>query len=250
MRSTLFTLAAFATSVAGHGRVIQPPARAPGAAMVKACGQAAVAVMQKDISSPLEEMKGATCNLDLCGGATFEDNKDKVQSFKAGQVINYRVEIPIKHKGPCNVSIVDTATNKAIGQPLIQFDSYADENLPQLPANNTNFNVMMPQLREGQCAQPGQCVMQWFWVGNQEKDNQTYVNCNDFVQEGGQAAAQGARAQNTGGQGGQGAPRPQGNPGAQGPQGPQGNPGNPGPQGPQRAPVPQANQAPRGNQAP
>ncbi|KAF4580893.1 chitin binding protein [Ophiocordyceps camponoti-floridani] len=210
MRSTLLTVAALATSVAGHGRVVEPPARTIGAAMAKACGQAAVEVMQNDITSPLEDMKNATCNLALCGGTTLEDNKDRVQRFKAGQVINYKVELPIPHKGPCNVSIVDTATNKAVGPPLIQFDVYADESLPQLPANNTNFNVTMPQLKEGQCAQPGQCVMQWFWVGGEDK--QTYVNCNDFVQEGEKAAAakgqgaQGARAQGTrGAMGSQGA---------------------------------------------
>lgn len=79
-----------------------------------------------------------------------------------------------------NVSIIDTATNKAIGAPLISFASYADENLTTLPANNTNFSFRMPSsLAAGMCAQAGQCTMQWFWVGTQAM--QTYESCVDFV---------------------------------------------------------------------
>ncbi len=87
--------------------------------------------------------------------------------------------LPIPHEGPMNVSIVDTATNTVIGDPLIEFASYADEKLATLPANNTNFAVMMPQLPTGQCAQAGACVMQWFWFGT--KAQQTYESCVDFV---------------------------------------------------------------------
>lgn len=118
--------------------------------------------------------------LDLCRGATFEDNKAQVQTFKAGQVVNMRAALPIPHEGPMNVSIVDTKTNKVIGQPLIVFDSYADEKLAQLPANNTNFDITMPSnLPAGTCAQAGQCVVQWFWFGTSAK--QTYESCVDFV---------------------------------------------------------------------
>lgn len=86
-----------------------------------------------------------------------------------------------------NVSIIDTATNKAIGAPLISFASYADENLATLPANNTNFSFRMPtSLAEGMCAQAGQCTMQWFWVGTQAM--QTYESCVDFVMAPGGAA--------------------------------------------------------------
>lgn len=79
-----------------------------------------------------------------------------------------------------NVSIIDTATNTAIGPPLIEFDSYADETLAQLPANNTDFTVTMPtNLAADQCTQAGQCMMQWFWFGT--KAQQTYESCIDFV---------------------------------------------------------------------
>ncbi|KAI6523154.1 hypothetical protein MCOR10_005370 [Pyricularia oryzae] len=74
----------------------------------------------------------------------------------------------------------DTKSNKAIGQPLIFFDSYADEKLPKLPANNTAFSVTMPKLKANQCTTGGECVLQWHWVGTAAK--QTYQSCVDFVQ--------------------------------------------------------------------
>lgn len=79
-----------------------------------------------------------------------------------------------------NVSIIDTATNKAIGDPLIEFDTYADEKLAALPANNTAFSVTIPKtLDAAACAEPGACVLQWFWLGTAAA--QTYESCVDFV---------------------------------------------------------------------
>ncbi len=78
-----------------------------------------------------------------------------------------------------NVSIVQTATNTVLGKPLIAFDSYADEKLPTLPANNTAFSVSMPTLAQGQCVKAGDYVLQWFWFGTAAK--QTYESCVDFV---------------------------------------------------------------------
>lgn len=64
--------------------------------------------------------------------------------------------------------------------PLISFKTYADENLPVLPANNTDFSFKMTTaLGDGECSQPGQCTMQWFWVGTLAQ--QTYESCVDFV---------------------------------------------------------------------
>jgi hypothetical protein len=118
------------------------------------------------------------CNIFLCKGTQFQDNQDNVQSFASGDVVNFLAQLPIPHEGPANVSIIDTATNTVIGQPLIEFDSYADEALAQLPANNTNFNVTVPDLA-GKCVTPGECTMQWFWFGTAA--DQTYENCVDFV---------------------------------------------------------------------
>lgn len=121
----------------------------------------------------------ASCDPFLCKGVQFADNTANVQQFAVGEVVNFEATLPIPHEGPCNVSIVDTATNTLVGQPLIEFDSYADENLAQLPANNTAFSVTMPQLAAGQCTQPGECTLQWFWFGTNAQ--QTYEDCVDFV---------------------------------------------------------------------
>jgi hypothetical protein len=96
--------------------------------------------------------------------------------------------LPIPHEGPCNVSIVDTATNTIVGEPLLVFDSYADESLAQLPANNTAFSVTFPaSLPAGKCAVAGACVMQWFWFGTSAQ--QTYESCIDFTVGAATAAA-------------------------------------------------------------
>ncbi|RDA85558.1 hypothetical protein CP532_3303 [Ophiocordyceps camponoti-leonardi (nom. inval.)] len=181
MKYTLITIAALAASVAGHGNVTSPEPRGTGPKMVETCGQAAVEAVDADPTIPLESVKSdnPACNVFLCRGATFDDNKDKVQEFSPNQTVDFKVGLPIPHEGPANVSIVDTAKNEAIGKPLISFDSYADEKLAQLPPNNTEFSVKMPQLAKGQCTQPGACVLQWFWFGTQAK--QTYESCVDFV---------------------------------------------------------------------
>ncbi|KDN60972.1 hypothetical protein CSUB01_08807 [Colletotrichum sublineola] len=176
MRSSITAATALlATMVSAHGNVVSPPTRQAGAAMAAACGKANVQAVTSDPTIPLEDLVNppATC-------AKFEDNEANVQTFTAGQVVNMKAEIPIPHEGPMNVSIVDTASNEAIGEPLIVFDSYADENLAQLPANNTDFNITMPSnLPAGKCVQGGECVVQWFWFGTNAK--QTYESCVDFV---------------------------------------------------------------------
>ncbi|KAH6691549.1 hypothetical protein F5X68DRAFT_252579 [Plectosphaerella plurivora] len=175
------TAAFFAAAVSAHGNVLTPEPRQPGPAMVAACGQANVNAVLADPSIPLENFQNvpATCKLDLCRGATFADNTARVQTFTAGQQVPITVDLPIPHEGPCNVSVVDTRTNTVLGAPLIEFATYADENLAQLPANNTAFTVTIPQMQAGQCVQPGACTMQWFWFGTNAQ--QTYESCIDFV---------------------------------------------------------------------
>jgi hypothetical protein len=80
----------------------------------------------------------------MCKGLQLADNTANVQSFQPGQVVNLLATIPIPHEGPMNVSVINTQTNTAIGDPLITFDSYADESLAALPANNTKFHVTIP----------------------------------------------------------------------------------------------------------
>lgn len=150
--------------------------------MVKACGQSAVDNVLADGTIPLEDVFNAlpSCKLDLCRGAVFEDNKARVQKYSPGQVVPFKAILPIAHEGPANVSIVKTATNKILGNMLLVFDSYADEKLKVLPANNTNFAVTIPtNLAASDCKLAGECVLQWFWFGTAAK--QTYESCVDFV---------------------------------------------------------------------
>ncbi|KAF2473619.1 uncharacterized protein BDR25DRAFT_386431 [Lindgomyces ingoldianus] len=180
--SALLSTAIFTATVLAHGNVTSPPSRQPGAAMQKVCGAPAVAAILADGTGPLENIPSngaANCNIFMCKGAQFADNQANVQQFTAGEIVNFEVQLPIPHEGPANVSIIDTATNTVVGPPLIEFDSYADENLAVLPLNNTAFSVTMPANLGAKCAVAGECVMQWFWFGTAAV--QTYENCVDFV---------------------------------------------------------------------
>ncbi|KAK1759242.1 hypothetical protein QBC47DRAFT_436916 [Echria macrotheca] len=186
MRYSLLAAAALAATASAHGNVTSPPARTPGPAMLAACGQEAVNTVLGDGTIALEEVKttSAKCNIGLCRGAQFEDNKANVQSFSPGQVVVVEVALPIAHAGPANVSIVQTATNQIVGGILLFFDVYADEKLAELPANNTAFGVTLPTGQAGQevaqaCRKAGDCVLQWWWFGTDAK--QTYESCIDFV---------------------------------------------------------------------
>ncbi|EJT82173.1 hypothetical protein GGTG_02147 [Gaeumannomyces tritici R3-111a-1] len=182
MWTKLAVFSFLAAQVSAHGNLTSPAARLPGPAMARACGQAAVSTVLADGTTPIENLGTvpATCNPFLCRGAQFDDNKARVQTFAPGQVIKMTAILPIPHEGPCNVSVVETATNRVLGQPLIVFDTYADESLAVLPANNTAFDVTFPaDLPAGKCAVAGQCVLQWFWFGTGAK--QTYESCVDFV---------------------------------------------------------------------
>ncbi|KAH8913040.1 hypothetical protein BR93DRAFT_127018 [Coniochaeta sp. PMI_546] len=182
MRASIVGAAFLAATVSAHGNITSPPARLTGPGMVKACGQSAVDNVLADGTIPLEDVFNAlpSCKLDLCRGAVFEDNKARVQKFSPGQVVPFKAILPIAHEGPANVSIVKTATNKILGNMLLVFDSYADEKLKVLPANNTNFAVTIPtNLAASDCKLAGECVLQWFWFGTAAK--QTYESCVDFV---------------------------------------------------------------------
>jgi hypothetical protein len=158
----------FASTVLGHGIITSPPVRAVGPAMISACGSSVAALVTADNTSHVEGMpetaaaipnfNSTACNVFMCKGLQFADNTANVQTFQPGQVVNMLASIPIPHEGPMNVSVVDTKTNTAIGNPLISFVSYADESLPALPANNTNFNVSIPTTLGSTCSVAGACV--------------------------------------------------------------------------------------------
>ncbi|TVY55901.1 hypothetical protein LCER1_G002150, partial [Lachnellula cervina] len=86
--------------------------------------------------------------------------------------------IRIPHHGTANVSIVDTQSNTVVGEQLLFWSDYADEGLAALPANNTAFEVTIPELG-GRCAIAGECVLQWWWYGTAVE--QTYESCLDFT---------------------------------------------------------------------
>ncbi|CUA67606.1 hypothetical protein RSOLAG22IIIB_07469 [Rhizoctonia solani] len=183
--ASLLTLATLASSVVAHGIVTQPPTRTLGSAMIAACGAGAVSAQQSNVKGPIESQiakidsnyKPAQCNLFLCRGQQFADNTGKVQTYKPGQVVNIVLDIENHHPvGYANVSVIDTATNKIVGSPLIAWDPYFT-GYPY-PKDQENFNVTIPELN-GKCKTGGECVLQYHWYSRTDK--QTYQNCVDFV---------------------------------------------------------------------
>jgi hypothetical protein len=154
---------------AAHGLVTKPAARTPGKATAAVCGAKLVAFYNADNTSYPEAFKranpagfgddynAAKCNQYLCKGFQFDDNKDHVQTYKTGQTVDMEVFIRIPHKGYANVSVVDLAANKVIGEPLkVWADNYA-ASLNNNPKDQTSFSVKVPEL-SGKCATAGQCV--------------------------------------------------------------------------------------------
>ena len=168
--------------VAAHGFVRSPPPRKPGEAFKAACGEQPFYQQSSDINGNVQgvmqvaDIKPQDCNLWLCKGFQFEDNSDNVHSFQAGQTIDFDVNIAAPHTGFANVSVVNTANDKVIGVPLIEFDEYASNN--GIPANNTAFSVTLPN-DLSDCTEAGACVLQWFW--DAPDIDQTYESCIDFT---------------------------------------------------------------------
>ncbi len=149
-----------------HGLVSKPATRLPGDATAVVCGKPMVAFYKSDETSYPEALKRSSgwdtgfsaskCNLYLCKGFQFEDNKDNVQKYKPGDVVDMEVKIRIPHKGYANVSVVDLGANAVIGDPLKKWaENYAAVINP--PKDQTSFSVKIPDLG-GKCTQAGQCV--------------------------------------------------------------------------------------------
>jgi predicted carbohydrate-binding protein with CBM5 and CBM33 domain len=191
---TAATLLAIAGLVSAHGEITSPPPRRGGPALVATCGQQAANNLgnaQGNVQGMLQTARGqpdfdaAACNAFLCKGFKYEDNIANVQSFTAGQNLDMRITIGAPHTGVANVSVVDTASNTIIGQPLISFTDYASNQRGVAP-NNTAFTVTLPDV-SSQCSTPGACVLQWFWDAT--GIDQTYEDCVDFTMGGGGGAA-------------------------------------------------------------
>lgn len=185
---TTAALAALLPLVHGHGFVTSPNPRMPGAAMKAACGNQVEINQQSDnygnIQGELQVAKSQTdynaaeCDIWLCKGYKLADNKDNIYSYTAGQTIDFKVDIRAPHTGVANVSVVDTATNTAIGDPLISWSVYASTATGVKP-NETSFSVTMPNDLGSKCSTAGDCVLQWYWYA--ESIDQTYESCIDFT---------------------------------------------------------------------
>ncbi|TLD26634.1 hypothetical protein PspLS_04629 [Pyricularia sp. CBS 133598] len=201
MHSSIPILLALVAQAASHGMVTSPATRQPGPAAAAVCGQTMVDHYKADGTSYPENLQrnpawngtgynAALCNLWLCKGYQFGDNKAQVQSYAAGDVVDFAVNIRIPHKGFANVSVVDLAANQIVGEPLrVWADGYADPaKFPNLPRDQVEFNVTVPELG-GRCAEAGACALQWYWFGQ----GQTYQSCVDFTQEAPAYAIRGRR---------------------------------------------------------
>ncbi len=167
-KAVLLGLGFLAAQTHGHGLVVKPAARQAGAATQTVCGAKMVQFYQKDNTSYPEalhrqypsglgaDFDATKCNLYLCRGYQFGDNKQNVQTYKAGDKVDVEVTIRIPHKGYANVSVVDLTTNTVIGDPLKKWaDNYAATLSP--PKDQTQFSVTIPDLGT-QCTKPDQCV--------------------------------------------------------------------------------------------
>ncbi|KAH8201093.1 hypothetical protein TruAng_004720 [Truncatella angustata] len=170
--------------VAAHGFITSPTPRQAGKALSSVCGTQIYNNMNSDSYGNIQ---GETqliqsdftdeCNLWLCKGFQFSDNTDNVQSYTTGEVVDIKYEVRAPHTGFANVSIVDTATNTVIGEPLASWSVFAS-NSQAMAANESAFSITIPDLA-GKCATAGDCVIQHYW--NSDSAGQTYEACLDFT---------------------------------------------------------------------
>ncbi|RYP29806.1 hypothetical protein DL767_006547 [Monosporascus sp. MG133] len=184
-------VAGFISTVSAHGAISKPAPRMPGDAMRAACGQQMTTNQLADhygnIQGELQVANGQAdfdadaCDVWLCKGYKFDDNKANVQSYTPGQVVPIEIEIRAPHTGTANVSIVKTSTNSIIGQPLISFEDYAST-AHTIPADQKSFDITIPSDLGNECATAGDCVIQWYW--DARSIDQTYESCIDFTVSG------------------------------------------------------------------
>ncbi|EIN04600.1 hypothetical protein PUNSTDRAFT_116284 [Punctularia strigosozonata HHB-11173 SS5] len=216
---TAAVLSALVASAAAHGVVTSPLPRQPGPAALAACGTEAYGVLTKDLTAPIEEVVAAAanatdfnadaCHAFLCRGLQREDNLNNTHVFTPGSTVPFNVTIKVRHTGPANVSIVDLKEQRVIGPALFSWPVYANASIPAADAplnesqsllyipldRKTNvslttgrrsptaqFSVKIPHELPLKCALPGECAIQWWWLGNPGTANaQTYESCVDFT---------------------------------------------------------------------
>ncbi|KAH6673852.1 chitin binding domain-containing protein [Halenospora varia] len=186
--SILLAAAGLITSVSAHGMITSPTPRAAGDAMKAACGQQVYNNQASDsygniqgelqVAASQTDYDAAACNIWQCKGYKFADNSANVQSWTAGQVVDFKFDVRAPHTGTANVSIVNTATNTIIGSPLLTYADFAD-NSKTIPANNTAFSITIPSDLGDTCSTAGACVVQHYW--DAASIDQTYESCVDFT---------------------------------------------------------------------
>ncbi|CAO2653853.1 Nn.00g105860.m01.CDS01 [Neocucurbitaria sp. VM-36] len=190
----LFNTAALVSLIplaASHGLITTPPSRPVGPAIIANCGAKVEQDIRLDNTSHVEGLpelaakdaayNAAKCNLWLCKGLQFADNPTaNIQTWTPGQVIPIKVWLRIPHEGSANVSIVETKSDKIVGTMLkVWAKGYAPgKKESDVPLDQTQFNVTVPEGLEDKCATAGDCVLQWWWYGTGAK--QTYESCVDF----------------------------------------------------------------------
>ncbi|RDW90028.1 uncharacterized protein DSM5745_01803 [Aspergillus mulundensis] len=171
-----------------HGYITTPQPRMPGSAMSSACGQQVYNNQAADragnvqgelqVANSQSDYDADACHIWLCKGYQFDDNTDNVQSYTAGETVDFVIDIVAPHTGVANVSVVDTATNSVIGSALKSWDVYAST-ATGVTEDETNFSVTIPDDLGSQCSEAGACVLQWYWYA--ESIDQTYESCVDFT---------------------------------------------------------------------
>jgi predicted carbohydrate-binding protein with CBM5 and CBM33 domain len=199
--SILSTAAGIITTVSAHGFITSPQARLAGSAMEAACGTQVYDNQAADnygniqgelqVAATQTDYNAAECNIWLCKGYKYADNTANVQSWTAGQVVDFTFDVRAPHTGYANVSIVNTATNTIIGEQLLYYSDFAD-NAKTIPANETAFSITIPSDLGDTCSTAGACVVQHYW--NAASIDQTYESCVDFVVGGSSSGSSSASA--------------------------------------------------------
>ncbi|KAL1311359.1 hypothetical protein AAFC00_001532 [Neodothiora populina] len=177
-----------AASVHGHGFITSPTARMPGSEMQAGCGQQVFNNQKGDnygniqgelqVAATQNDYDAAACNIWLCKGYKYKDNTANVQTYTAGQKVDFKFDIRAPHTGVANVSIVNTATNSVIGSPLASWDVFASNSNSDY-ANQTSFSITIPSDLGSTCSTAGACVIQHYWDAHDI--DQTYESCVDFT---------------------------------------------------------------------
>ncbi|KAI9704474.1 MAG: hypothetical protein M1820_005548 [Bogoriella megaspora] len=186
--TTIFGLASLISLVSAHGFITDPAPRMPGTQMAAACGQQVYNNQKADnygniqgmlqVANTQTDYDAAKCNIWQCKGYKFEDNTANVHSFTAGQTVSMKFDVRAPHTGVANISIVDTATGKTIGDPLKSYTEFASTASGVKP-DETGFSITIPSDIGSQCSTAGACVIQHYW--NAADINQTYESCYDFT---------------------------------------------------------------------